>query len=163
MPVIRLETLIRESPATVFDLARSIDLHTISTQQTSERAVAGVTSGLIGMGESVTWEARHFGVKQRLMAMVTAYDRPHYFVDEMQEGVFRSFHHTHRFVALREGTLMQDVFDYTSPLGVLGRLADRIFLNAYMTHLLRRRNKVIKDYAESGDWRDILEAKPVSD
>ena len=71
MPLIVLETRIRAPRERVFDLARSIDAHQSSTSGTSERAVAGVTSGLIGLGEEVTWRARHLGVTQHLTVRAT--------------------------------------------------------------------------------------------
>ncbi|MFD2602510.1 hypothetical protein [Flavobacterium suzhouense] len=43
---------------------------------------------------------------------------------------------------------MIDVFDYTSPFGLLGRMADVLFLKHYMAKLLTERNRVIKEYAE---------------
>ena len=150
MPCIHLETVIGAQRERVFDLARSIDLHQFSTAQTNETAIAGTTSGLIGPGEWVTWRARHFGVYQTLTARVTEYDRPYFFVDEMVSGAFARFRHEHRFAERNGDTVMTDVFDYTSPLGWLGRIADRLFLERYMTNLLRRRNAIIKEAAESG-------------
>ena len=73
---------------------------------------------------------------------------PDYFVDEMVSGAFKSFKHEHIFAASGEGTLMTDIFTYISPMGILGRLADRFFLKQYMTNLLLTRNKVLKEYAE---------------
>lgn len=91
MPVIRLTTIINAPVAVVFDLSRSIDLHKISTAHTNEQAVAGKTSGLIGMDESVTWRAKHFGVTQLLTSKITAFESPHYFTDEMVSGAFKQF------------------------------------------------------------------------
>ncbi|MGE5702831.1 MAG: SRPBCC family protein [Clostridia bacterium] len=149
MPTITIELFIQASPERCFDLARSIDIHMRSTAQTRERAIAGRTSGLIELGETVTWEAVHFGFKQRLTAKITQFDRPFSFVDEMVSGAFHSFFHRHEFVEMEGGTLMKDVFIYTSPLGVLGRLADVLFLEAYMKHFLLKRNLEIKRVAES--------------
>jgi ligand-binding SRPBCC domain-containing protein len=97
----------------------------------------------------VTWEATHFGVRQRLSSQTTEFDPPHRFVDEMVHGAFRRFRHEHQFLAAEGGTEMIDVFDYTSPLGPLGRLADVLFLRRYMTRLLRERNAYLKREAES--------------
>src|SRR5690606_21074152 len=108
MPVITVETLILASPQRCFDLARDIDVHCQSTSATKERAVAGVTSGLIGAGQSVTFEAVHFGVRQRLTSKITEFDAPHRFVDEMVEGAFASLRHVHEFEARGEHTLMRD-------------------------------------------------------
>lgn len=43
---------------------------------------------------------------------------------------------------------MRDVFDYEAPFGPIGKIADRMFLKRYMTDLLTRRNKLIKEVAE---------------
>ena len=56
----------------VFDLSRSIDFHMESASKTQERAIEGKTCGLIELGETVTWEAVHFGVKQQLTTKITA-------------------------------------------------------------------------------------------
>jgi len=148
MPIIVTRLLINAPAVLCFDLARSIDIHMESTSHTQERVVGGRTSGLIELGESVTWEAVHFGIRQRLTARITVCERPTRFVDEMVSGAFRSFWHEHRFEESAEGTWMIDTFDYTSPLGPLGRLADRLFLRAYMEDLLTRRNRYIKHCAE---------------
>src|SRR5262249_22735682 len=133
-----------------FDLSRSIDVHVASTAHTEERAVAGVTSGLMGLGDEVTWEAVHLGVRQRLTSRITEFDRPRRFVDEMVRGAFARFRHEHEFRAIGEVTRMLDIFDFTSPLGILGRLADAVFLERYVLRLLERRNEHIKRVAEGG-------------
>jgi ligand-binding SRPBCC domain-containing protein len=159
MPVIELSTVIRAPRERVFDLARSIDAHQDSTGDTEERAVAGVTRGLIGMGEEVTWEARHFGVRQRLTVRVSAFERPAHFQDIMISGAFRSMVHDHRFEEHPEGTLMKDRFEFTSPLGILGKVADWLFLASYMRRFIIRRNAVLKQLAESGEWSRYVQAK----
>lgn len=156
MPRIELQTKIKADKKVVFDLSRSIDLHKISTEQTNEQAIAGKISGLIGMNESVTWRAKHFGVYQNLTSKITAFDRPQYFVDEMVKGAFKEFRHEHHFEKSNDETLMTDFFDYKSPFGVLGKLADRLFLKKYMTELLTERNRIIKEFAESEKWKDLI-------
>lgn len=159
MPVIKLFTLVHAPAARCFDLSLSIDLHLISTSQTGEKAIAGTTTGLIGLGETVTWQARHFGIRQKLTTRITAYERPRFFVDEMVQGAFNRFRHEHYFLENIEGiTTITDVFDYHAPLGILGCIADRLFLKRYMTHLLEERNRVIKQYAETEQWRGVLPA-----
>lgn len=157
MPVIQLSTSISAPIEVVFDLSRSIDLHKISTSHTNEEAVAGKTSGLIGMDESVTWKAKHFGVTQYLTSKITAYSRPHYFTDVMVSGAFKGFTHKHIFNQEGDTTVMEDVFEYTSPLGFLGRMADNIFLKKYMEQLLAKRNLVVKEFAEDNElYKKIL-------
>lgn len=149
MPRIVLKTYIDADQQTVFDLARNIDLHQVSTKHTNEKAIAGRMSGLIELNETVTWQARHFGITQKLSSKITEFDNPNFFVDEMLSGVFKSIRHEHRFVEQGTGTLMIDTFDYVSPLGILGKIADSLFLLNYLTDLLVKRNAAIKNYAES--------------
>jgi len=148
MPTIRLKTLINADIETCFNLARSIDLHLESTKQTGERAIAGRTSGLIELGETVTWSARHFGIRQTLSSKITQMQTPVSFTDEMIEGAFKSFKHEHYFANENGQTVMTDIFTFQAPLGWLGQLADRLFLTRYMTSLLLKRNEVIKAVAE---------------
>lgn len=148
MPVIRFEVRIAAPLELCFDLSRDIDLHMRSTPGTNEVAVAGVTSGLIGLGETVTWEATHFLVRQRLTSKITQFDRPHHFRDSMVEGAFQRFDHDHRFRREGDLTVMEDTFDYTSPLGMLGRVVDGLLLERYMKKLLLQRAWIIRDEAE---------------
>lgn len=156
MPVITLETPIKANPFLVFDLSRSIDLQSKYVTGSDEKAVAGRTSGLINLGETVTYSGKHLGVRQQLTSKVTEFDRPHFFADEMQKGAFKSLRHEHHFNATEEGTLMRDLFDFESPLGILGKFANTLFLKSYMTNFLKNRNKVIKEFAETGRWREVL-------
>ena len=156
LSVLRLTTAVRAPVERVFDLSRSIDLHALSTARTGERAVAGVTSGLIGPDQEVTWRARHLGVWQTLTSRITAYDRPRHFRDSMVRGAFRRLDHDHFFEASGEGTVMTDVFDFDAPFRLLGRLVERVFLAAYMERFLRERNEAIKQAAEGEGWRTLL-------
>jgi ligand-binding SRPBCC domain-containing protein len=156
MAVIRLETSIRAPVERCFDLSRSIDLHIESAGSTGERAIDGVTCGLIGEGQQVTWLARHFGVRQRLTSRITVFDRPHRFRDSMVSGTFRRFDHDHLFTERDGATLMTDVFDYEAPLGPLGVMAERLFLTRYLGAFLAERNGHIRRVAESNDWQRYL-------
>ncbi|QHF22498.1 cyclase [Rathayibacter sp. VKM Ac-2762] len=127
----------------MFDRARDIDLHTASQAGARERAVSGTTTGLIGLGEHVTWSARHFGVPLRLTSTVTALDAPHSFVDEQTRGPFATFRHEHRFESdgsgSGSGSVMIDRLEYSAPLGVLGRIAERLVLDRHLRRLLEER------------------------
>ena len=150
MTQVELKTLIDAPAWRCFDLARSVDLHLESTKQTGEKAIAGRTTGLIGLGETVTWRAKHLGKWQTLTSKVTQFDYPNSFTDEMVQGAFKNFRHEHLFYAVNNQTLMKDIFIFESPYGVIGELFNYIFLARYMQNLLSKRNKVIKRYAETG-------------
>jgi len=156
MPLIKLNTLINAPLKRCFDLSRSIDLHQVSTRQTGEEAIAGRISGLIELHETVTWRAKHFGIWQKLTSQITEMVAPDYFVDEMVHGAFKSFRHEHHFYEADGQTLMVDTFNFTSPCGWLGQLANYLFLTNYMSDLLTQRNHVIKHFAETLKWKQIL-------
>ena len=148
MPTILIETQIHAPAERCFDLMRDIRIHTETTMETDERAVAGVTEGMIGPGQTVTFEGKHFGFKQRLTVRVTEFERPTLFVDEMTEGNFRSFKHIHEFVTVRSGTLMRDRLIWTSPFGIVGRIVDELLLKRHLRDLVSKRNLRLKQLAE---------------
>ena len=159
--MVRLEerTFIRAPIELCFDLARSVEVHLAGNVHCGESAVAsgGVTSGLLGLSQRVTWRAKHFWVWQTLTSEITAMDRPAYFQDVMIRGAFRSMRHDHFFRAVSAGeTEMIDVFWFEAPVPVLGRIIEVLVLRHYMQALLRERNAVIREFAESGEWRKVL-------
>ncbi|QAY67089.1 SRPBCC family protein [Paenibacillus protaetiae] len=149
--MVKIETGIWiDAPVEVcFDLARDIGVHTQTTWPfTKERAIAGVTSGMIGDGETVTFQATHFGVRQKLTSLVSEYRRPYVFVDSMQRGAFKSLRHEHYFEPSGSGTRLRDVLYLEAPLGPLGWLAERLVLRTYMRRFLEYRNRGLKQLAE---------------
>lgn len=153
VPMIEVQTttMIHAPLERCFDAARSIDLHTQTVwKHTRERAIAGVTTGLIGAGESVTFEATHFGIRQRLTSRIVEFDRPFLFVDQMEKGAFESMRHEHSFEPWDEqATLMKDTLIFEAPLGVLGMIAERLVLRKYMHAFLESRNARLKKFLES--------------
>ncbi len=134
-------TLLTETPISaqaLFDLSLDIDAHVMSMSQSGERAVAGVTSGRIGLGDTVTWRARHFGIWWTMTSQITALDEPTHFVDQQVRGPFRSFIHEHRFEQFPTGSRMTDIITIASP--VLGSLAERLVLVPYLRRLIAKRN-----------------------
>lgn len=149
MPEIVLETQINAPAEVCFDLMRDIRLHTETTAQTNEKAIAGVTSGQISLGQTVTFEGVHFGIKQRLTVKVVEFERPRLFVDEMTGGVFKSFKHIHEFFPNESGVLMRDTLVWEAPLGFLGKIADKLFLENHLKKLVGKRNARLKQIAEN--------------
>jgi ligand-binding SRPBCC domain-containing protein len=151
MQIICLETRMNAPIELCFDLARSIEIHLRSTEKTREKVVGRAAIGLLGPNDEVTWEATHLGIRQRLTSRITVWNPPHHFRESMVRGAFRSFDHDHFFEHDQGITTMKDLLEYTSPCGVLGRLAETLFLNRYMERLLRTRADVIRLAAEAGD------------
>lgn len=144
----QLETLFEAAPADVFDTSLNIDAHLASMEASGEEAVAGVTSGQIGLGETVTWKARHFGITWTMTSKITALERPVRFVDEQVRGPFKRFHHEHRFEPRPSGTSMIDTIEFDAPLGPLGDLVERVILGTYIEKLIKQRNDFLRQELE---------------
>lgn len=156
MPSIHLTTHINAPIDRCFHLSLSIDLHILSTAKTSEVAIAGVTSGLIGKGETVTWAATHFGIRQKLTVKIEEVSEPYYFSDRMIKGAFKSMYHQHHFKEADGGTLMTDEFNFESPFGPVGKLFNKLVLTKYLTGFLIERNNMIRQVAEGEEWKSLL-------
>ena len=156
MPQIHLTTFIAAPVERVFDLSRSINLHQISTASTNEKAIAGVMNGLINKDETVTWQAKHLFKTRQFTSKITDMQRPVFFVDEMIKGDFKNFHHEHHFKAVENGTILIDKISFETPYGMMGKIANRLFLRSYLEKFLVQRNAVIKAYAETQKWKAIL-------
>ncbi len=148
MTTIQLTTKIKAPKQTVFDVSRNIDIHQQSASPTNEKAIAGVTSGLINLNETVTWRGKHFGFYLTHKSKITAMNFYDYFVDEMEEGKFKTFRHEHFFEEENGVTIMKDKLQYETPFGIFGELFDILLLEKHMTRFLLERNKVLKEVSE---------------
>jgi len=149
MARIEIITEINAPPRVVFDLARDLDLHKRSMDHTEEQAIAGRTSGLIELGEEVTWRAKHFGMFHTHTSRISHFDSPRHFRDEMVRGRFKRFDHDHYFEEYPGGTRMTDVIVFSSPASPIGLLVDWIVMTNYLKKLIKRRCDTIKLAAET--------------
>ena len=156
MTTITLTTHIAAPVDRVFDLARCVDAHLASAQSSGEHAVAGKTCGLLERGDTVTWEARHLGIRQRLTVRISRFDRPTYFEDIQIRGAFKSMTHQHHFQERDGSTVMTDHFEFTAPFGILGACAERWMLKKHLEAFLRGRNAWLKECAEGTHWQEFL-------
>lgn len=155
VPVISVETRIAAPMTRCFDLARDVGAHALTSDFTNERIVGGRTSGLLQLGDTVTFEAVHLGLRRRLTARIVEIDPPHRFVDEMVDGPFAALRHVHEFRTEADHVVMIDTLTWRSPLGILGRLADVLFVERHLRAYLTRKQANLKAHAESGSRRSV--------
>ena len=156
MPKIVTTTEVNAPIEIAFDLSRSIEFHAYTQTHRNEEAIEGKTSGLINLGETVTWRAKHFGISQKLSVEITKFNRPYNFRDTMIEGAFKRFDHDHIFEQYNGLVKITDIFDYDSPLSFIGKVFDILILKRYMTNFSVQRNEAIKRVIESDKWKDFL-------
>lgn len=149
MTFFTITTPIKAPSKIVFDLARNIDIHTLSVSQTKEQAIAGKTSGLINLNETVTWRGKHFGLYLNHQSKITALVAPYHFTDEMIKGHFTFFRHEHLFEIRDDITIMIDKIEYLPPFGIIGKLFDLLLLKKHLYDMILNRNKLLKHLAEN--------------
>ena len=138
-----LETVIAAAPEAVFAASLDPGLHVRSMAQYGETMIEAPEGGVFREGSTVTWRARHVGIPFRLRSLVFDIDRPRRFCDRQISGPFGDFLHEHVFEEHPQGTLMRDTITFRSPLGLLGRMVDRLFMREYMRRIIAERNKTL--------------------
>jgi ligand-binding SRPBCC domain-containing protein len=147
MSSLREITIIRAPIALCFALSLDIDLEARSEQM---RAVSGVISGRIALGQTVTWRLREFGIWLTHTTLISELTEPSYFQDRMVGGVFKSFTHDHFFRTLPDGqTQMIDVLQLAMPWLLGGRISEAMYVTRRLRATLHRRNTTIKQAAEA--------------
>ena len=147
---ILVETLLPAPPETAYAMLLDPAVHA-RTASGRERVVdvtphpqplsPGGERGVLGPGDEVTFEATHFGVRQRLTARITLVDPPFAFEDTMIRGFFRLLWHWHEFHPHEGGTRMLDEMEFASPLG---GLFDRLVLGSYLARFLEGRGDALR-------------------
>lgn len=152
MKRIRLETRINAPVERCFKLALSVDLHVARTRREH------VTRTLLGVGDTITWASRYFGIRFRYTTVIDRCRPSMYFRDVMIKGMLRGLEHEHHFAALNDGTRMRDELRFSAP-GPLAWAIEPI-LRRHLIRLLKRRNAAIKQAAQSAAWHRYLESTP---
>lgn len=152
MTKINLTTHINSTIEKCFDLSRDIDIHLQSASKTHEKVYAGRKSGLCELGDEITWEAVHFGIRQKLSIKITQMENYVFFEDTMTKGAFNSMRHEHYFESHGSSCIMRDIFYYEVPYSIFGIIFDKIILKKYMTKFLIERNQTIKKAAELAEY-----------
>ena len=145
---IRVVTHIDAPPQVVFELALDMDVHAASLARTGETATTSRGDPHLGLGDQVTFTARHSGLPWRMTSRVTEHDSPRRFVDEQVQGPFKVMRHEHRFERDGAGTRMVDRVDFAAPLVLIGKAGERLWLRRYLWRLIQDRGQHLKTLAE---------------
>ena len=97
-------------------------------------------------GQRITYTVRPvLSIPLKWVTLITMAEAPHRFVDTQEKGPYAYWHHTHSFSECAEGTMMHDRVEYGMPLGFLGELAHRIFVQRQLASVFNYREKVLKE------------------
>lgn len=151
-----LERTIAAPVERVFALSLDVGVHVDSMAAHDERIADGVRAGRMAEGDTVTWDARHFGIRFRMTSLVFDVDAPHAFSDRQIRGPFAEFRHRHTFEPVSEtaeesgghATLMRDEIVFRSPFGPIGRIVDALVMRRHLVRLIEQRNDTLAALAE---------------
>lgn len=80
-------------------------------------------------GQIIEYTVRPFlNIPLYWMTEITQVNDQQYFIDEQRFGPYSLWHHQHHFKAIEGGVEMTDIVHYKNPLGILGRLANILFV-----------------------------------
>jgi len=85
------------------------------------------------------------GIKLNWTTEITHVIKDDYFVDEQRVGPFALWHHEHHFKEIKGGVQMDDVLHYALPLGIIGRLGNRLLVSHEVKKIFTYREKAIND------------------
>jgi ligand-binding SRPBCC domain-containing protein len=82
------------------------------------------------------------------IALITEFEWDHHFADVQKKGPFKRFQHRHEFSRQRrdgvEGTRVQDVIEYEIGYGLLGALAETLFVSRQLRQTFEYRQKALE-------------------
>jgi ligand-binding SRPBCC domain-containing protein len=144
MPVFEASQVLPRPIEEVFQFFRApANLIRISPPEFHMALAEGPT--LIELGSRVVLKGRRWGIPQRVVSEITAFDAPNTFTDTQVEGPFRKWAHTHRFEAVPEGTRVGDRVEYEPPGGLLGLVARPSYLEHELQRIFEYRTKKVRE------------------
>ena len=156
MPRLHLTTFIAAPVERVFDLSRNLTLYKLIFQNRKEGFSSGAASNLLAKGETVSIVSKLAGKSRMSIIRVMDMQRPLSFTEEQVKGDLDIYRHEHHFKSIENGTIVIDLVDFGSTRDMLGKLFGKFYLKKYLEELLRRRNEMVRTYAESEKWRAVL-------
>lgn len=156
MASIHLTTFIAAPAERVFDLSRHLALYKMLFHNRKEKFSSGAGSNMLVKGETISIVVKNAGRSRMSMIKVTDLNRPFSFTEQQVKGDLESFKHDHHFKPIDNGTIIIDLVEFGMPTDILGKFLGKIYFKKYMEELLRKRNEIIRSYAETEKWRAVL-------
>lgn len=101
------------------------------------------------LGARLTWKGRRWGVSQRIVQEITAFDVENRIVVEQKQGPFARWAHEHRFEEIEAGTRLSERIDFEPPTGLLGRLIDADAIRKDLEKLYAYRESKLREIFRS--------------
>lgn len=137
---------------------RELHMHPVPAEYMDEHSnrQATRTTGLVTGNDRVRWEGWQLGLPQYHVSLIAPFEPYRFFRDCMVAGRFRSFEHDHIFTPTQNGVRLDDEIRFSLPLGPLGKAAGQLILVPHIRSLMGRRFRLLRQIAESDQWREFL-------
>jgi ligand-binding SRPBCC domain-containing protein len=98
-------------------------------------------------GQIITYKIKPFlNIPFYWVTEITQSEEKKYFIDEQRFGPYAFWHHMHKFRAVKDGVLMEDILHYKLPFGFLGDWMGKLFLHKKVQSIFDHREKMLKEY-----------------
>ncbi len=84
-----------------------------------------------------------FGIETTWVTEITHVKDKNYFIDEQRVGPYKMWHHEHWLKATEKGTLMTDIISYKPPVGIIGDIANVLFIEKRIKEVFAYREKAL--------------------
>ena len=101
----------------------------------------------IKQGDIIDYTLRVAGIPLRWRTVIEHWDENRLFVDAQARGPYHAWWHEHHFAPAQEdpqGTIMEDRVYYAPPLGILGRVAQRLFVAGQLREIFAFRSQAVR-------------------
>jgi ligand-binding SRPBCC domain-containing protein len=121
------------------------NLNQITPDYIGFKIISNSGSAKMYAGQIITYTVKPvLGIPIFWMTEITHVKEKEYFVDEQRYGPYALWHHTHFFREVEGGVEMTDMVHYKLPLGFLGRLTHRFFVEKQLNSIFNYRLKALK-------------------
>ena len=84
------------------------------------------------------------------MTEITQVSDKQYFIDEQRFGPYQLWHHQHHFKEIDGGVQMTDIVHYRNPMGIIGNIANTLFVQKQLRKIFEYRFKKVEELF--GKW-----------
>jgi ligand-binding SRPBCC domain-containing protein len=124
-----------------------VNLKKITPEYMGFEITSDLGEGRMYPGQVITYVVTPvLGIPMRWCTEITHVMDKKYFVDEQRFGPYRFWHHQHWFKAVEGGVEMTDIVHYGLPLGILGQVANILFVRSKLEEIFNYREKVVAKF-----------------
>lgn len=85
------------------------------------------------------------GIKLNWMTEISQVEEHQYFIDEQRFGPYKFWHHQHHFKEIAGGVEMKDILTYGLPMGILGNIANSVFVAGKLQQIFDFRKQKVEE------------------